>query len=101
MLTPRGYQPPEADAEAVEAGLGSARDTRRSVIAQRGTDPESPYPPAMIRVYRSPDGVGRCITFDDAHEPPPPLELVRAFSDDERQEAWRLLHELGGEAPVA
>jgi len=26
---------------------------------------------------------------------------VRSFSDDERQEAWRLLHELGGEPPGA
>ena len=55
----------------------------------------------MIRVYRSPDGVGRCITFDDAHEPPPPLELVRGFDDEEREQAWRLLFELGNQPTAA
>jgi hypothetical protein len=37
----------------------------------------------MIRVYRSPDGIGRCITLG-GEQAPAPLELVRTFSDDER-----------------
>jgi hypothetical protein len=48
----------------------------------------------MIRVYADLDCGARCITFKD-EQAPEPLELVRAFDDEEREAAWALLHELG------
>jgi hypothetical protein len=48
----------------------------------------------MIRVYADLDSGARCITFKD-EQAPVPLELVRAFDDEEREAAWALLHELG------
>ncbi len=40
----------------------------------------------------------RCISFDEMEpDPQPPLELIQSFSDEEREQAWALLHELGGE----
>jgi hypothetical protein len=53
----------------------------------------------MIRVYAAPDCRPRCIAFDD-EQPAAPLELVRAFNDDEHKAAWALLHELGGQPSV-
>ncbi len=56
----------------------------------------------MIRVYSTPDGRARCISFDAAEpDPQPRLKLVQSFSDAEREEAWALLHELGGQPGVA
>jgi hypothetical protein len=48
----------------------------------------------MIRVYADLERGARCITFKD-EQAPVPLELVRAFDDEEREAAWALLHELG------
>jgi hypothetical protein len=48
----------------------------------------------MIRVYADLECGARCITFKD-EQAPVPLELVRAFDDEEREAAWALLHELG------
>jgi hypothetical protein len=48
----------------------------------------------MIRVYADSHCGARCITFKD-EQPPAPLELVRAFDDEEREAAWAMLHELG------
>jgi hypothetical protein len=53
----------------------------------------------MLYVYRTPDCHARCITFDDG-APPAPFELVRAFSDEEREKAWHFLLELGGQPSV-
>jgi hypothetical protein len=56
----------------------------------------------MIRVYSTPDGRARCISFDESEpDPQPPLKLVRSYNDEERQRAWALLHELGGQPDVA
>lgn len=48
----------------------------------------------MIRVYADLDCGARCITFK-SEQPPAPLELVRAFDDEEREAAWVLFHQLG------
>jgi hypothetical protein len=52
----------------------------------------------MIYVYRSSDGRARCIRFDEP-EPivHPPLELVRSFTDEERERALAFFLELGGQ----
>jgi hypothetical protein len=50
----------------------------------------------MIHVYRTPDRRARCLSRDDT-PPPEPFELVATFEDLKPEEAWRLLHELGGE----
>ena len=75
-------------------------DSRRSVTVPGFTLPGTRYPPRMIRVYSTPDGRARAIAFDD-HAPTPPLELVQAFPEHEREAAWALLHTLGGEPSAA
>ena len=56
----------------------------------------------MLRVYWTRDGRARRISFDEtAPAAEPTLELVRSFADEDREEAWELLHELGGQPDAA
>ncbi len=52
-------------------------------------------PGCPIGVHSSHDGRARSISFDETEpDPEPPLELIRSSSDEEREQAWRLLDEL-------
>jgi len=74
-----------------------AKASHHRAPASRGR----PTPAAMIRVFASPDGVARYISFDDADVPSAALELVRTFEDEEREEAWDFLLRLGGQPTAA
>ncbi len=54
----------------------------------------------MIRIYQTPDHHARCLSRDDT-PPPEPFKLVASFEEEERERAWALLHELGGQPGAA
>ena len=83
------------------AAIGSVVTGTKASHAQRARPVRGATLIGMIRVYRSPDGVARYISFDDADVPSAALELVRVFRDEEREEAWDFLLRLAGQPTAA